>query len=49
MIFLLESPFAAVFGAWQLGEQLSTLNIFGCVLVMGAVAALPLAWGQKQI
>jgi drug/metabolite transporter (DMT)-like permease len=44
MIFLLESPFAAVFGYWQLGEKLSTLNIVGCLLVLFAVALIPFFW-----
>jgi drug/metabolite transporter (DMT)-like permease len=36
VLFLLESPFAALFGFWLLSETLSTAGIIGCVLILVA-------------
>lgn len=40
-LFLLESPFAAIFGFLFLGETLNLINIVGCLLIMFSVAAVP--------
>ena len=41
LIFLLESPFAAVFGHYFLGEVIGTMEIGGMALIMASVALLP--------
>lgn len=41
LIFLMESPFAAIFGFLILGELLNPLNILGAVLIMLAVVLVP--------
>lgn len=41
LIFLLESPFAAILGYFTFRETLSPMAISGCVLVMMAVAIAP--------
>jgi drug/metabolite transporter (DMT)-like permease len=41
-IFLLESPFAALFGYFILGEILSSQNIFGAVLISISVFLVPI-------
>ena len=46
LIFLLESPFAAVLGYFVLNETLSPMAIIGCVMVMMAVGIVPF---EKQI
>lgn len=40
-LFLLESPFAAIFGFFLLGETLNAVNIFGCLLIIFSVASVP--------
>lgn len=40
-LFLLESPFAAVFGYTFLNETLSPMNIFGCLVIVLAVVLIP--------
>ncbi len=40
--FLLESPFGALFGYLFLNEALRSINILGCVIIVIAVAAIPL-------
>lgn len=47
LIFLLESPFAAFFGYWLLGETLTPMNTIGAVLVVMAIALLPLVNRKK--
>jgi drug/metabolite transporter (DMT)-like permease len=47
LLFLLESPFAAVFGYIFLDEKLSTMNIWGCVVIVVAVALIPLVERPK--
>ncbi|MCK5883912.1 MAG: DMT family transporter [Bacteriovoracaceae bacterium] len=42
LVFLLESPFAAIFGYWILGESLTPMNTIGAILVMFSIALLPL-------
>ena len=37
VILSLESVFAAIFGWWLLGEQLTVLAIVGCLLIFIAV------------
>lgn len=41
LIFLLESPFAAVLGYFVLNETLTPMAITGCVMVMMAVGIVP--------
>lgn len=41
LIFLLESPFAAILGYFTFKETLSPMAIAGCVLVMAAVGVVP--------
>lgn len=41
LIFLLESPFAAILGYFTFKETLTPLAITGCVLVMAAVGVVP--------
>lgn len=36
LLFLLESPFAALFGSFFLGESLGVRQLFGCVLILAA-------------
>jgi drug/metabolite transporter (DMT)-like permease len=38
LIFLLESPFAAIFAFWLLGETLGGPQLLGAALIMGSVA-----------
>jgi len=38
LLFLLESPFAALFGYVSLGEQLTLLSLVGCALILVACA-----------
>lgn len=40
-LFLLESPFAAIFGFLFLHETLNAVNIFGCFLIVLSVASVP--------
>lgn len=40
-LFLLESPFAAIFGFLCLGEMLNKVNIIGCFLIIFSVASVP--------
>lgn len=49
LIFLLESPFAAIFGLWFLNEQLTFTNMVGAALVMFAVGLLPYIERRKKI
>lgn len=41
LIFLTESPFAAFFGFWILGETLNTMNLIGAALIILAVVLIP--------
>lgn len=41
LIFLMESPFAAVFGFMIFREQLNPMNIFGAILIMLSVILVP--------
>lgn len=41
LIFLMESPFAAVFGYLIFGEVLNSMNILGAVLIMLSVLLVP--------
>jgi drug/metabolite transporter (DMT)-like permease len=41
LIFLLESPFAAIFAYFILDERLNTMNIMGAVLIVLSVALVP--------
>lgn len=43
MLFLLESPFAALFGFWLLQERLSLFQLSGAVLILAA-ASLQILW-----
>ncbi len=47
MTFLLESPFAAIFGYFFFGETLSTLAIFGAVVVLLSLCIL--IWSQSRV
>ncbi len=49
LIFLVESPFAALFGYWFLQEKLTMQNSFGALLVMVAVGLLPLFERRKKV
>lgn len=40
-LFLLESPFAAIFGFLFLRETLNPINILGCFLIIFSVASVP--------
>ena len=42
LIFLMESPFAAFFGFFVLGEKLSTLNIVGAILIIVSIISIPI-------
>lgn len=46
MMCLLESPFAALFGYLFLKEELSTMNLIGCFLVLISVGMIPLTEGK---
>lgn len=48
LIFLLESPFAAIFAFWLLGETLGGPQLFGAALIMGSVAAASWRVNQKS-
>jgi drug/metabolite transporter (DMT)-like permease len=48
LIFLLESPFAAIFAFWLLGETLGGPQLFGAALIMGSVAAGSLRVNHKS-
>lgn len=41
MLFLLESPFAAIFGFLFLHETLNATNIIGCILIILSVVLVP--------
>ncbi len=41
LIFLMESPFAAIFGYLVFGESLTLMNIFGALLIMLSVILVP--------
>ena len=41
LIFLMESPFAAIFGYFIFNERLNTMNLFGAFLIIGAVLLVP--------
>lgn len=41
LIFLMESPFAAIFGFFIFGESLNPMNIVGAILVMLSVILVP--------
>lgn len=41
LIFLTESPFAAFFGFWILGEMLNQMNMVGAGLIIVAVVLIP--------
>jgi drug/metabolite transporter (DMT)-like permease len=42
LIFLMESPFAALFGFFIFKELLNTVNIFGAVLIILSVVLIPI-------
>jgi drug/metabolite transporter (DMT)-like permease len=42
LIFLMESPFAAVFGYFYFHEVLSVMNIVGAAMIMLAVLLVPI-------
>lgn len=42
LVFLLESPFAAILGYMYFGEFISNQGAFGCLVVLVAVALIPL-------
>jgi len=48
LIFLLESPFAAIFAFWLLGETLGGPQLFGAALIMGSVAVASLRVNHKS-
>lgn len=41
VLFLLESPFSAIFGYMFFGERLTTLAMIGCTIIMISVALIP--------
>lgn len=41
LVFLLESVFATLFGALFLGEMISSIAIFGGLLILGSIALVP--------
>jgi len=41
LIFLMESPFAAIFGYFVFGELLNTLNILGGLMIILSVLLVP--------
>lgn len=47
LIFLLESPFAALFAVWLLGETISASQIVGGILILGSVAAASWRVGDR--
>ncbi len=48
LIFLLESPFAAFFGYMLLNEKLTPMNTVGAILVVIAIALLPLVNRKRR-
>jgi drug/metabolite transporter (DMT)-like permease len=42
LIFLSESPFAALFGFIFLNEKLNLINIFGAILILLSVLLVPI-------
>ena len=46
LLFLMESPFSALFAAWLLHERMTSVQISGAVLIFGAcvLASLPQKW-----
>lgn len=48
LIFLMESPFAALFGFLVLGETLSLFNLFGAGLIVISIVLVPKVAGVKS-
>jgi drug/metabolite transporter (DMT)-like permease len=43
-----ETVFAALFGAWCMGDRLSTTGLLGCALILGCILAVQILPQRRQ-